>query len=211
MQIPLLITTTSDAVPAVYASLPAQRRQDTVFTSNGMFLRFFAQEEVPECTQALLYLSGASTLDAIFPAHAALDHLRRNRGTCRCESRHRWTHHALFKRMMRAPRAALDDGTLTDGKDTVVTGRHAETVQGFFHDCGLTCTVLQTGPYTAQMVEKLVWSSVLWLVCHSHGGKTVRGPSRPACGTAAVALAAGARAHDCSGSHAHCGSNPWSD
>lgn len=61
LQTPLLITTTSDAVPAVYATLPTQRRQDAVFTSNGMFLRFFAQETVPDCTQALLYLSGASS------------------------------------------------------------------------------------------------------------------------------------------------------
>lgn len=55
----------------------------------------------------------------------------------------------------------------------MVTGRHAKSFQALLLDCGLTCSVLEIGPYTARMVEKVVWSSVLWLVCLHHGGITV--------------------------------------
>jgi ribosomal protein S19 len=70
--------------------------------------------------------------------------------------------------------AASDDGKLVDGKRTVVTGAHASRVQAFLHGCGLACNVLDRGEFTEQMLEKLIWSSVLWLVCHVHGGLTVR-------------------------------------
>ena len=60
MQGPLLVCTTCNAVGELYQLTPQQRRNDLVFASNGMHLRFFAQQEIDaeNASQALLYLSG---------------------------------------------------------------------------------------------------------------------------------------------------------
>lgn len=125
VQGPVLICTTCDSVPDVYSGLPRSRKTDAVFMSNGMLLRFFAQNQVEDCTQVLLYMS------------------------------------------------ATDEGTLTDGGQTAVTGKWAPEVQHFLLGSGVRCGVLDRGAYTARMLEKLLWSSVLWLVCHVHGGVSV--------------------------------------
>ena len=47
-------------------------------------------------------------------------------------------------------------------------------MQEFFTSCGLQCRTLALGEFTGRMLQKLLWSSTLWLVCHAHGGLTVR-------------------------------------
>jgi hypothetical protein len=69
--------------------------------------------------------------------------------------------------------AAQADGTLTDGEATAVTGAHGEQLRQFFVDCGLQCSHVDAGEFTSRMLQKLMWSSVMWLVCHAHGGITV--------------------------------------
>lgn len=56
---PVLLCTTSDALPDVWGALPASRRADAVFMTNGMLPKFFAQNKIVEATQVLLYMSGA--------------------------------------------------------------------------------------------------------------------------------------------------------
>ena len=51
-------------------------------------------------------------------------------------------------------------------------------MQHLFESCGLQCEQLSTGAFTARMLQKLLWASVLWLVCHAHGGITVRALAR---------------------------------
>jgi hypothetical protein len=69
MQTPLLVTTTADAIPNVFAALPVARRSDAVYTSNGMLLRFLMQQRVIASTQVLLYLSGVPRF-TLWPARS---------------------------------------------------------------------------------------------------------------------------------------------
>lgn len=64
-----------------------------------------------------------------------------------------------------------------DGKRSVATGKWASEVADLLVQGGVTCATLPRGPYTAQLIEKVLWASLLWLVCHKHGGITVRCPA----------------------------------
>lgn len=69
--------------------------------------------------------------------------------------------------------SALEDGTFTDGKRTVVTGRWAAAVCGLFNQGALTCHEVSGQEYLPLMVEKLLWSSIFWLLSDGLGGKSV--------------------------------------
>lgn len=70
--------------------------------------------------------------------------------------------------------AADDDGTVVDGQQSLATGKWAVEIAELLNGGGVACRAVPIGAFTAQQIEKLLWASLLWLVCHAHGGITVR-------------------------------------
>lgn len=70
--------------------------------------------------------------------------------------------------------AADDDGTVIDGQQSLATGKWAVEIAELLNGGGVACRAVPIGAFTAQQIEKLLWASLLWLVCHAHGGITVR-------------------------------------
>jgi hypothetical protein len=70
--------------------------------------------------------------------------------------------------------AASDRGEVVDGLRSAATGQHADHVAAVLAAGGVRCQVLGTQAYRAQLVEKLLWASVFWLMSSALGGKQVR-------------------------------------
>jgi hypothetical protein len=74
-----------------------------------------------------------------------------------------------------AAAVANEDGKVADGLRTTVCGPHAQHVSDTLSSNGVRCAVLQNwDQFQQQMLNKLLWSSIFWLLSAGLGGMPVR-------------------------------------
>lgn len=69
--------------------------------------------------------------------------------------------------------SASDAGEVRDGKQTVVSGRHAAIICATLQEGGLHCREVGWPDYQSRMVVKLLWASVFWALSAALGGLPV--------------------------------------
>eukprot|EP00877_Chromochloris_zofingiensis_P010151 jgi/Chrzof1/538/Cz01g19140.t1 len=66
-----------------------------------------------------------------------------------------------------------DDGSVVDGKRTVVHGAWTRHVQQALQAGGITCNIADSQSFQQQMIIKLLWSTLFWMMCAALGNVTV--------------------------------------
>ncbi|KAK3267091.1 hypothetical protein CYMTET_24328 [Cymbomonas tetramitiformis] len=73
--------------------------------------------------------------------------------------------------------AALDESSgnvrVTDGGQTTVTGKYAKHFAKLLGSRGIACSVQPGDVFTQSMLEKLLWSTIFWMVCAGMENLTV--------------------------------------